>query len=443
MKRLLILLCLAWSSAAFADDRADIQAQIDLAASLGGGDVYLDSRVYVLSQTPGAYYSLVLPGNVNLIGAGRDKTLLSQAPGAGPSQRLVYAYGKTTISDLSLFGNRAYQTVDEHRAGLFVKDATQVTISRVDSYGFTGDGFVAYSGDNVTYDDVSAFDNGRNGLSLTPGGPPLSGVAILNSHFYGNTAQQIDSEPGPSALVSRVVVRGCVIDGTGNNDYALTVGGASTAGASSTWQISDNQITNGVIIVWANSVRFYNNNVVNATTKPAVTVYRSSHLVSVNGNYLYQTQTAAPNVGVIYVAGTGSGSMPSGITISENTVVTNPTNFGVRAEGVLDVLVLGNYIYGASYGAYFRTTNAAYPLKFVLFQGNFVSGFTVAGLYLAGNTNSVLTAATVANNLFDGLGVSMILGDSYQSTQSVVVSGNTCLGPAVCMSRLPPISRVF
>lgn len=444
MKRILVFLFLLLSAPAFADDRTDLQTEIDALAGAGGGTVYLEPREYRLTQTPGTFYSLVLPGNVNLVGAGEGLTLLTQENGAGASQRLLYVYGKTSISDLSLFGNKAYQTADVHRAGVLVKDATEVTLRHVTSFGFTGDGLVLYSGSNITLDSVTVFDNARDGIAMTPGSVvPLVNVVLKDSKVFGNTAQQVDSEPGVSVLVSKVQVYHNTIDGTGSNDYALAVGGSGTDYRTLDWQVFDNQIVGGTLIGWAENVDFHDNHVMNSTTKSAVTVYRSSKLVTVRDNALYQTQTSAANIGVVFVSGTGIGSMPSGITISGNRITTNAPNFGMRVEVTQDILILGNYVYGASYGIYLRTTIPLYPFYFALIQGNYISGFTVAGVYAAGNTGAQLIAITLANNYLEGTGIGAVLSDAFHSTQTAVVSGNTCLNTSACITNLPPISRVF
>lgn len=439
MKKLIILFLLLLASPVLADDRTDLQAEIDALAPTGGV-VYLEPRTYTLTQAPGQPYSLTLPGGVDLVGAGREQTLLVQADGAGASQRLIYVAGQTRVADLSLFGNKAYQTVDEHRAGLFILNSNGSVVERVDSYGFTGDGFTVYNNVyNLAFSEVAAYDNARDGLAITPAGTGavVSGVSVIGSRFYSNAGQQLDSEPGVTALVSLVLVKDCYLDVGPSTQYALTIAGSGTATPTLSWLVKDNTINGTIETVWAERVDIVDNRGQNPTVSSSVFIYRTSKGVSVRGNDFFQIAGGTSNGTVVLVSGT-SGQQPSNIQISDNRIRSAYfPGFGVRLSGVVDAEVSGNTISGVSTGIYARST---LPVKHVLITRNRVFGSTL-GVSLGGLGGVVFQSATVAENFIEtGTGVSA--DDGYHSLVDVVLLANTCLGTP-CLTNVPTSARVF
>lgn len=442
MKKFLILFLLLWSIPAVADDRTDLQAQINALAAAGGGDLYLDAREYVLTQAPGQFYSLTLPGGVNLIGAGRGKTQLTQAAGAGPSERLIYVNGTTRIQDLTLFGNHDYQTVDEHRAGLFIQNGADTIIERVDATGFTGDGFTVYNSVyRLTFSQVRAFSNGRDGIAITPSSVGVTGLRIKDSSFWLNAAQQIDAEPGPGAPISDVTISGCWLSAGAGIQYALAIAGYNSSNHTFDWSVYGNTIDGGTDIVWGERILFYGNRGINWTTTEAVKVYRDSVGVVIEGNSFVQAQTSLAGVSGVLVSGVSAVNMPSAVLVANNYISSLYfSGYGIRLSGTTDAAISGNYIQGFPTGIYARATLP--DSRYLLIHANRIIGSTL-GVSLAGQTSVSLLAVTMSENLIDGSGVGISADDAYHSTKASQFIANTCLGTTACLTNLPTGAKVF
>ena len=118
--------------------------------------------------------AIFVPGSKTIRGAanatGEVLTVLVQAANAEPSERLFNTAGDGIVfENLVLDGNRAVQTADEHRAGIFVRHANTIIIN-VRSHHFTGDGFYLFNG------AVSA--------------------TVAQSQFYNNQADDVDVTDG-------------------------------------------------------------------------------------------------------------------------------------------------------------------------------------------------------------------------------------------------------
>src|SRR6185503_9588142 len=280
------------------DDRAAIQAALNSGASF----VLVPNGTYAIG-TLGAC-NLSIPEKVTLYGESREGAILLQLPvpvqftsvrllRTGPCQNNPPLTRDVTVHDLTLDGNKASQpNNDEHRAGFFATAAENVYVHHVTSRNFTGNGFYFYNNTIPHVDHVLATGNVRDGLMLSGGVPSGS---ITDSTFIGNAAQQFDSEGG---MEFNLVVRKNTIDGTGSNDYAMTVSGLSDAQRSGGWLIDQNTINGGVFFVWTSNMLFTSNTVMNPTTKPAVTGWRSNDGLVIRGNTLTNTQTSVASSAV-------------------------------------------------------------------------------------------------------------------------------------------------
>jgi Pectate lyase superfamily protein len=140
------------------DDREALQKAINECEV-----VHVPAGRYFVSAPKNAFFNLNLPAGRSLVGAGRAATTLLQAEGAGPSVRLLLASGaNVTISDLTLDGQKAIQSVDEHRAGVFATEAPGLVLRNLKSQNSSGDGFFIFKGSNdATVENVIAVDNER------------------------------------------------------------------------------------------------------------------------------------------------------------------------------------------------------------------------------------------------------------------------------------------
>ena len=417
------------------DDRAAFQAALDAAAS-GNAELYVPPGTYVIDAQPRALFGLAIRGTVHLRGAGQDRTVLQQAAGAHPSARLINVSGdRVVIEDLTLDGNRAAQQPGEQRHGLFITDTGELEVRRVTARNFTGDGFYLYhnaSGSRFT--QVVATGNGRNGLTL---GGMVNHTEILDSKFVGNTAQQVDSEPGGNNVVSNTTITGSLLDNAGaSKDYALTCSG--TGGAKGhDWTVTHNTINGPIFIVWADHVTIADNTGTNVAPKSFITINRSSSDITIRHNKLVQAQRDAAFQAGVYVVGT-KGSSPERILITDNDIETTfERGYGVRATGATSIEITGNRLRGAGRpaagfaGIYLRATLLDRDFRSAVMRGNTIRNFGELGVSVVGNGAAKLLSVDVSNNTFEddsavpSMTTAISLDDGSGAAQKVQVDGNT------------------
>lgn len=436
------------------DEHVDLQAMIQAAAQ-GSGDVYLAARTYVIPPVPHAFWCLDVPSGVRIHGAGPGKTVLQEAGGAGPSVRLLRVSGDNVlIENLTLDGNKAAQTPNKQRHGIFAQDGRGLVVRNVTSQNFTGDGFYLYNHvKDAKFIGVVATGNNRNGLTL---GAIVDGTTLQDSRFVGNGVQQVDSEPGGTAVVSNTTVSHCLLDGAGvSNDFVLTVSGTPQAQGTG-WNVANNQINGGVFVVWAQKVLIANNTGVNPTTKPSVTVYRTSSDVSIVGNHFEMTQSRRRSIAGILVQGTGTGSAPARVIISHNDIKMGyEQSFGVRAEGAIDVSILDNTLRGPGRsappfaGIYLRATNPKEDFRSAIVRGNTIRDFGERGISVHGNGDARLLSVEISDNTFDNdttvpaMTKAISLDDGTGAAGDVTVRGNRLMrGVTVPLVNVPQRARV-
>ena len=420
------------------DDRAAFQAAFDAAAS-GNAELYVPPGTYVIAAPPRALFALALRGTVHLRGAGQDRTVLQQAAGAGPSVRLINVSGdRIVIEDLTIDGNRAAQQPNEQRHGLFITETGELEVRRVTARNFTGDGFYLYhnaSGSRFT--KVVATGNGRNGLTL---GGMVNHTEILDSRFVGNAAQQVDSEPGGTNIVSNTRITGSLLDSAGaSKDYALTCSG--TGGAKGhDWTVTHNTINGPIFIVWADHVTIADNTGTNTTPKSFITVDRSSSDIEIRHNKLIQAQRDAPFQAGVYVVGT-QGSSPERVLITDNDIETTyERGYGVRATGAISVEITNNRLRGAGRpaagfaGIYLRATLPDRDFRSAVMRGNTIRNFGALGVSVVGNGAAKLLSVDVSNNTFEDdsavptMTTAISLDDGTGAVQHAQVLDNTFRG---------------
>lgn len=418
------------------DDRAALQAAIDKAAS-GTGEVALPAGRFVISRAGNQPYGLKLPHGVRLHGAGRDKTVLQQAPGTPGSVRLLFLTGEAiVIEDLTLDGDKREQTADKQRHGMFAQDTDHLVVRRVTAQNFTGDGFYLYAGANhSTFSDVIATSNDRNGITL---GGAMDGTLLEHSKFIGNKGQQVDSEPGGKNVVANTKIVDCDLDGAGvSNEYVLTCSGTAANTPGHGWTVTGNRINGGIFVVWAEHVAISDNVGVNPTTQSSVTVYRSSADVTITGNKFKQT---APGTVAISIIGTAA-SGPQRVVVSNNQIETTSENSaGLQATGAQTVEISDNVLRGAgraargAAGIVLRATNPAVDFESAVVKGNRISNFGARGITIMGNGAARLLSVEITGNTFEdssavpAMTEGISLDDGTGAVRKISVIGNKYLG---------------
>jgi hypothetical protein len=436
------------------DDRAAIQAAIDSCASSGDRDVYFPSGTYLVTRNGSAFYNLNVPSGIRLRGASQSGVMLKQAAGMAGSVRILFITGDDVhVEDMTLDGNKANQSVDEHRAGIFATTTNRLVVQNVTAQNFTGDGFYLFTAANEsTLRGVYARGNNRNGITF---GGAITGAVVTGSRFIGNAVQQVDSEPGVGAAVNHITITGCTIDGAGvSNDYALTVSGSANTSRSYGWSIVGNTINGGIFIVWTEGVQVSANRGINPTTKSSVTVYRKSSNVSVVGNDFHLTQTTV-SLGGIYVVGTGPGDTPERVVIAGNTVkVDQPASVGIQAQGAISVTIANNNVRGASAsssgnaGIFVRATIGAEDFRSAIVTGNTVANFGQYGIEIAGNVTAKLLSLDVSHNILDDdaatptMTTGIRLDDGTGAAKQISLIGNQIMGGVMASVVSYPASAV-
>jgi hypothetical protein len=420
------------------DDREAFQRAIDAAVS-GGGELYVPAGTYVIAAPPGAVYALVIRGTLHLRGAGQDHAILQLAGRAGRSVRLLSVSGNGgEIEDLTLDGNQAAQNPDEQRHGMFITQAGALRVQRVTARNFTGDGFYLYHGASGSrFEHVTAVGNGRNGLTL---GGMVDHTGIADSQFIGNRAQQVDSEPGGSNVVSFTTITGSLLDGRGaSHDYVLTCSGTGTA-MGHDWTVAHNTLNGPVFIVWAEHVAITDNAGTNLAPKSFITVNRSSSDIAIRGNKLKQAQQQAQQQAGIYIVGT-KGSSPDRVVIADNDIETTfERSYGVRATGAISVEITHNVLRGAGRpapgyaGIYLRATLIDRDFKTAVMRGNTIRNFGERGVSVVGNGTAKLLSVDVSDNTFEDdsavptMTTAISLDDGSGAAQEVQVARNKFKG---------------
>jgi hypothetical protein len=428
------------------DDRVAVQAAIDAHA---GRELVLPAGTCLITQNPGHYWSLMVPAGTTLRGTGRSATVLQQAPGAGPSVQLLEVLGAAdvTITDLTLDGRKAEQTVDPHRALIFAKQSPRLTLRRLTLQHATGDGVEIYDGsDDPDVYDVLATGNDRNGLTL--GGGTRGGM-FAASQFVGNAAQQFDSEGAP---VHGVTIRGCLFDGgTASTDYVLTMTGMGADLMSHGWTVTDNVVNGSALMVWITDVVYARNTGVNPTPKPSVRVYRTADKIRIQDNVLSTTAPASFDAGgLVYITGTGAGQTPAGVVVSGNTLTTSAAAFGVVAIGARDITVVNNTLTGAGgargseAGVFIRAVHPDVPTVSATIRGNRIANFGQYGVLLGGNGTAQIQSVEIAGNWFadtapaPSMTKALYLGDDTNVARRVTAVDNALAGGTTVMIARPP-----
>jgi hypothetical protein len=406
-------------AATAAANTAAMQRAIDTVNAAGRGEVYVPDGTYTFARTGSTGYCLLLKSGVAIVGESQEGTILQQAASMAASIRLFYftnAVG-ASIRDVTLDGNKASQTVSEHRHGTFIDGADDLTIERVTSQNFTGDGFYVYlDANDVLFRNCTAVDNVRSGITI---GRECSNIQIRGCTLLDNGQQEIDFEPAETDHVSGVVIRGNTIgnpDGSDNVDsYVVAIGGSSSDGMTSDVELVGNTIYGSVFVVWGEDITIKSNQIIVADGEtPCIKVYRNCVGVDILNNDMQLTRTAhsANEAVILYVDATSVGNQPDGVLIADNRMTmttpctTGPT-CGIVARGALNLTIEGNTIEGAG-----GTAGSGY-------DGGVLMRANVASTSWVVRNNRISNIGTVGVKVYDTLAVGSVTVDenTFSDTQ--------------------------
>jgi hypothetical protein len=425
----------------FTDDRTAIQDAIDAASAAGGGEICLGPGVYLVSQTPFKFYCLNIPSNVTMRGSGKSATTLLQAAPIAGSVRLLNLSGSDIVlRDLCLDGNKANQTVDEHRAGIWSQNTQRLVVTDVLARNFTGDGCTIF--DNTTdacFTGFDSFSNNRDGIAFTADGAVCEGLRFVNCRFLGNAAQQIDSEP--AVPINNVAFFGCKADGLGvSQDYVVTTPGKNNTVRNKGWSFVGCTLNGPIEIIFCDGLSILGCSGVNPTTKPSLDFHHRSVSAKVIGCTFSMTQTTVDRAGIVSIFGEANGDAAEAVLISGNRfdVKGAATAFGIYLDGCISATVENNVFDGPGrggnigIGCHVRATSADNFLWALIHKNSF-KNFAAMGLQVIGNNTAQIGHLDVSENIFHDTVGAMPVGmslnaDGSNAVQSATIIGNKCMG---------------
>ncbi len=433
------------------DDSAVIRSVIALAVADGGGSVYFPTGTFLVSAEGINAWCLNIPSNVRITGQTKENSVIKMADGQAGFTRVLYT--ATTedvwIMNLCIDGNKANQTVEEHRAGIFATlGAKRLTISNVWSHDNSGDGIGIHGQceDIIVY-NCRCEDNDRSGVAIHGG--DQNRVTVRNCQLINNVAQQLDTEFDPGSPAQNITVEGCHL--VSLTDYAMTISGIDQDQQSDGFVIENNLIEGPVFMVWAKNVRFENNKILTRaddTTIP-LDIFHHCENVIVKDNYIEYNATSEainPRCIVAITGPTGDpADKPTNITLRGNILVTTQECDGIYISSMHSATIEDNLIVGTAtttlFGIELRPTDADADLQMysVVIQGNHIIDFTKGIVASCLTGAETLKSLVVLNNTFekvDNTGFTICLdldADNNHCIRKATVLGNTSLGGITSM----------
>lgn len=178
-----------------ADDTAAIQSAIDAATAAGGGIVWFPVGVYLVSNQAGVDAACVyVKTGCVLWGESKTGSVIKLDAGQPNFTRpfVVYQATDVCIQNLTVDGNKANQTVDEHRAAIFIDTFERVVLQDLILHDNSGDAAHFFVGNDVVMQRCYCHDNDRKAVSITGG--PCSNMTVRDCQFIDNWGGQLHIE---------------------------------------------------------------------------------------------------------------------------------------------------------------------------------------------------------------------------------------------------------
>lgn len=369
------------------DDSAAIRSTI-AAASTFGAQVWFPKRTYAISRVnAGTAYAIGIPAGVSLVGEGAT---LKLASGQLDYTSMLQALGTgVTVRGLTLDGNKAGQSneSDHRRHGVFISDATDVSIIDCRIKDCAGDGILIYHGGERTTIRGSVITGcKRSGIAIVGEAHETS---IENNRIYGNVATPIDGEV-EGTFARDVHIIGNHLEAV-PGEYALTCGSVVTEHRCPRWVIEGNTIVGGVTLLRSSKTRFVGNTVrTTAGTIPALIISITDQTL-VQGN---EIEAFARGIVGLHTLGVS----PSNVSIIANDIRSG--GIGIELDGVKDAQVAHNRLLGAGVGngIVLTATNSSVTDVDVMF--NHVRDYNSVGVAVSASGANTITGMTIAGQKF-------------------------------------------
>jgi hypothetical protein len=399
------------------DDTASIQAAIDDAAEFGG-IVYIPVGTYMISQaSPSIGYCLTVPSNVTLLGETRGGSILFMDGGQPAFTRPINIGLSDTpasnvlISTLTVDGNKDNQSVEEHRAGVFISaDSSLIRGYNLVLKNNSGDGWAHHSGvANVLVEWCDVHDNDRHGVECSGGGQ--NNITVRKCRIYDNAGIPVNTETevGADPVTNYFVMDnylestgvGVACDGVGTDPNELSNG----------FFIAGNVIIGAVYCFYSNKIRIIGNRIAptaECQTNPVWINRACSDVIVANNHIKLIVSDLSDTIGAVIVTGTLDDEMADGVKILDNVIETTwVDSVGVILNNVRSTEIRGNSIIGPGSGIgdgiSIRSTTT-FDMETFVIQDNIISGFrrgVLAWGYASGDgpiKNLIIGGNTIAAN---------------------------------------------
>lgn len=431
------------------DDRAALQALIDLVATAGGGTIYFPPGRYRVDRHPtiGATNagSLSIGGftaqeNIRLTGAGK-KSLILQEGDTNPFGGAWYGIwirnkAKNIEIDHLAFGqgqipNHDEQThsIDVHAITNFTGDIQNVHIHHC-YFGFIEGDSIRVSGEpDQEVKNLIITDNVFVGTDHQPGDGAVtvgtrssiglqrrfSGIIIANNYMTGADDQMIDFEPtgDDTSTEGEDIICNNFIRTTNGGGFAVTLSGAGSTAAHRNWVFAHNIILGGRVNGNAVDHGIFQGNIIvsdaGATADGVVSFDRVADFMRIDSNII--VVPAGCGGTPIIVAGDTLGT-PKAVTITNNIIEMANVQNAIQAQACVDATISGNLIRataagldtGNKYGIVWKPDRANTG-KRLLVQGNRLesSGSNFDGFLLISGEGRFFGQVVVNGNLAQGI----------------------------------------
>lgn len=323
----------------------------------------------------------------------------------------------------------------EHHRAVFCNAVTDILFEDVTVKNYTGDAVQLYNScERYVFRRCLMEWCGRDHITLSPFEDltPVRDVLIEDCTLRGASNQQVDNEHG---CAHRIIVRRNHLECADNlRSIGLVLAGSGTdINAPSTgWEIYDNTMVGGMRFTWTSSSIVRNNTFLNARQTSSIEMERGQSNNKIIGNVITQTQTTTNNLAAVYINGTVGGGASNIEVLNNIATLSYRSSFGVRADGAISVLVMGNVMVAPGltqagfFGTRARCTVAARPMTSYRVINNAFYGFGQAGIGVRGSVGGeTLDYAEIRGNVIGGCATGMSLDDGLGTLKSALVYGNT------------------
>lgn len=434
-----------------ADDGTAIQTVINTVAAAGGGDVYIPSGTYRVTQNGSNPWCLNIPSRVTLKGSGISTVIQKDATLASTPSKSVYLVhiqgNNVKVKDMMLDGNKTTTQWDqnfEHQAGFFIEGSNFVTLQDVEIKNCSGDGIQLYTSlgtgtTNINLSRVYSHDVNRQGMSFTSGDStvPVESVKIDSCKFYNTSFSCIDSEPGGTGYTSHVLITNSTFDGGPINQGIPVIVGFQ----SRDWTITNSYLRGDLELALSKDVTIAGNVIDDAYQGGgALFIYERNDNISVVGNVFKSTHTQSLATCIRVESLSVLDQHTTNFSFIGNVVdcSTAPGDIiGMTVKTADGVNINGNTFIGpgivnaAGWGIALRASTTASDFGVCSVTNNMIYNFGAIGLVVYGASSGSVTSSfqylNVSNNTFSGNSGSMTKAMSLNNDSLGVLKGLSCL----------------